>query len=807
MQNNPTPHATAEHTPRAVAPGLLRAHWDQIDGLLDRAVELPLAQRRALIEHEMPEPGPLQDLTLRLVANLDDGEDRMVKPSPALMRAAFDHLNDEDAGDLAPGTRVGAFTVVERIARGGMATVYSADRSDGAYGQRVALKVLRRGLDTDDLIRRFRTERQILSLLTHPNITRLLDGGALDDGRPWLAIELVIGQCVTEHADARQLTLRARLQLFLAITDAVQDAHRQLVVHRDIKPSNVLVDEDGRVRLLDFGIAKLLDAGSQHTEVGMQPLTRAYAAPEQLSGGQITTATDVYQLGLLLRELLTGVGPHSEAAPETTGARRVSRLARQSFAGIAPPEIRARNRATLPDRLAQSLAGDLDCVIAKALREEPGQRYTGAGELAADVRAYLAGRAVSAHPESLGYRVTKFVARNRLTAFAIAASVMLLSAYAVTATVQARRLAVARDAATREAQKAAEVSEFMVSLFQSADPDLRAGEPVSAAELLSIGARQLQEDPVRDPLARAAMQSAIGRSFEAVGAYLEAEQELEAALQSYAAAKRPDLVAEATTRHRLALVVMYRDVERALEILSVARTQAEGALGASHPIVADMMVDYAELRGRLSADEPTTDSLLVRAVSALRAAGDAERARLANALTVWGRGRDPELAIPRMREALALRRAVYPEMHTAVATSLSDLALATEPSDPYAADTLLSHALAIVRQVQGTRGALLMSVMNNLAAVRRDRGAFAEALPLYREVLALRRELYPEHEVPLAYTLYGLGVVLTELGNAAEAVQYLREGTRILDSTRPGTPAAGLMRAALQRAEGVVKAW
>ena len=290
------------------ADDLLWRRWQEVDPLLDAALDLPPDERDAYIASVAGHDLPLRDLLLRLLDRVDSGQHGVTAPPPGIVAAAFG--NEGDA-DLEPGTAVGRYVVLGRRGRGGMATVYEAERSDGAYRQRVALKVLRRGLDTEDLIRRFLNERQILSSLSHPNIARLLDGGSTSDGRPFLVMELVDGEPITVYADARPLGIADRLQLVLAVANAVSAAHRQLVVHRDIKPSNILVDGEGRVRLLDFGIAKLLAGDSQATDVGVRVLTPDYASPEQLSGEPITTATDVYQLGLLLRELLTGLPPRA----------------------------------------------------------------------------------------------------------------------------------------------------------------------------------------------------------------------------------------------------------------------------------------------------------------------------------------------------------------------------------------------------------------------------------------------------------------------------------------------------------------
>lgn len=777
---------------------LLWARWPEADAILEAALDLPPGERAAHVHRAIPEAGPFRDLVLRLVDRLEGDHARVSSPDESLVEAVFGPA--ETQGDLASGSAVGPYRVVEPLARGGMATVYVAERADGAYTQRVALKVLRRGLDTDDLVRRFRTERQILSSLSHPGIARLLDGGSLPDGRPWLAMELVDGAPITEHADARCLDPRQRLTLFLEVAAAVQAAHRQLVVHRDLKPSNILVDTEGRVRLLDFGIARLLEGDEAHTEVGARVLTPAYASPEQLAGGTITTATDVYQLGLLLRELLTGVRPVSGGDRLAALATRPSRVVFRADASAPGPGERAGRRGASPERLARVLRGDLDRIILKATREEPDERYHSAGELADDLRRYLAGQPVLAHPASLGYQARKFVRRHRWGAGVAAGLLVLLTGWVMTLVAQNARVARERDRATREAATAAQVTDFMVDLFHAADPDRAQGATVTVREVLAEGAARLREEEVEDPAARAAMLTAIGRSYAQLGFHAEAEAELQHALEAHRADPGRDAEALARTLHLQAQVVRQTDHARALQLFAEAESLAVANLGPDHPLVADILVESSFSIGALDPEDARVEERRARAVGLLRSAPGDVRGGLANALTVWARGKPPEVAIPLMQEALALRRAIHPERHSAVAASLSDLGLAMEAVDPVASDSLLQQAVDILHAIHGRHQPLLLTTMNNLAGLRRDRGDYARAEPLYREVLALRRQLHPEQRLPQAYTLYGLGVVLTETDRPGEGEASLRETLAILQAEVPRSPLLAITSAAIGRA-------
>ncbi len=327
-----------------------------------------------------------------------------------------------DGSDLH-GARVGAWQIIWEIGRGGMGAVYLAERADGAYAKRAAIKVVKRGMDTDEILRRFRRERQILASLEHPNIARLLDGGVTPDGRPFLVMEYVDGERIDRYAETRQLGVDARLGLMIAVSRAAGYAHGRRIVHRDIKPSNVLVTSDGGVRLLDFGIARMLDDDAEsrtaRTGTGRQLLTPAYASPEQLTGGSVSPASDVYALGVLLHELLTGRRPPDPLTPSTSGAP-----------GGPRPRLDAPSRAA-PSALRKRLRGDIDTIVARATEDRPSDRYPDAGELADDLARHLAGRAIAAQPPSLGARTWRALVARRVPA--VLALVLVLAAVSILA--------------------------------------------------------------------------------------------------------------------------------------------------------------------------------------------------------------------------------------------------------------------------------------------------------------------------------------------------------------------------------------
>jgi serine/threonine protein kinase len=447
-----------------------------------------------------PLDGPAQDIFLHQIEN-EDLRREAASLLASARRADAEGFLGTDAfsvgarilagGEDEPppaGGRVGSYRILCEVGRGGMGAVYLAEREH--FRQRVALKVIKRGMDTDDIVRRFRRERQVLASLSHPHVARLLDGGATAEGAPFFVMEYVEGLPITKFCDRRGLSVEARLRLFRKVCAAVSYAHQNLVVHRDIKPSNILVTEDGEPRLLDFGISKLLASGDSETTAEQTSLVRLmtpdYASPEQVRGEQVTTAADVYSLGVLLYELLCGRRPLefnnrvpaeilkliSEREP---AAPSIAALTTQGGGGpdagqAASPEAAARRRGTRPERLSRRLRGDLDNIVLTAVRKEPSRRYPSVEQFSEDVRRHLAGLPVSARSATLGYRVSKFVRRNRLpVAFASIALLAILAGLSV-AVWQAHA---ARRERARAERQFNNVRRLANSLLTDFDEDLR----------------------------------------------------------------------------------------------------------------------------------------------------------------------------------------------------------------------------------------------------------------------------------------------------------------------------------------------
>ena len=778
----------------------------RIDAVFVRALEVPSAERAAFLQRACP-----QDLRREVVDLLALCED----DSPLLPGStSADHLLDATVGDddepLPIGARVGAYRILRALGSGGMGAVYEAERTDGAFDQRVAIKVLRWEAASPAIRRRFLRERQILAGLKHPNIAPILDGGVTADGRPWFAMDLVDGERIDRFCDHRRLTIEARLRLFAAVAATVQAAHRSLVVHRDLKPTNILVTRAGEVRLLDFGIAKLLHHGpepqdpepqdpeTQLTRTLERVLTPEYASPEQVRGEPVTTASDVYQLGLLLHELLTGTRAHrlehgTPAAIERAICEREPSQPSAALRACAELQQICARRSTTPRRLRRTLRGDLDRVVLKALAKEPGRRYGSAEALVLDVERYLAGQPVEARAGNRWYRARKFVRRHRL-AVAIASSVaVLLVAATFALSLQNLRIQRERDRARLEAEKSRQVRDFLARLFEEADPYQTGSEPLTAHQLLVAGADRLESSPGVPPEVAAEMMAVVGSILQNRGDYERSERLLRESLRlrEERSLEDPSAVAESlrllaalcndTDRREesIALIdralALYQSGARAHELPAEARVgwaRALDQLGVIHLRQGDY--ELAELRFR----EALERRIALYGVQSLEVA-----AQLNNlAITVARRGRPAESEALH-RRALELRRRLAPADSPALSESLNNLAVLLRHEERYAeAEPLLREALAARRRAFGDHPRTA-NALHNLANTVLALEQLDEAEELHREALALRRRILGDRHSNVGMSLRDLGRTLSQRGETVEADSLLVRAEAMLAET------------------------
>jgi eukaryotic-like serine/threonine-protein kinase len=706
--------------------------------------------------------------------------------------------------------------VLNVLGRGGMGTVYLAERDDGHFRHRVALKVLRRGLDTDDIVARFRAERQILASLSHPSIARVFDGGTTEDGLPYFVMEAVEGAPITEHCDANRLSIAERLALVERVAAAVEYAHRNLVVHRDLKPSNILVDRDGTVKLLDFGIAKLLDPAPDDatpaTRTGVRPMTPEYASPEQVRGEPITTASDVYQLGALLYQLCTGVRPPGPGIAQTPGAETEppsAILAREAGSDGPSPEEVARLRRTDPRRLRARLRGDLDTIILTALRHDPDRRYATVQQLSGDLVRHREGRPILARPDTALYRASRFLRRNGrwvAAGTAVAASLVALTVVSVRAAAvsaeQARALAVERDRAEAEGGKAAQVTRFLVDLFTAADPQ-HPTAPLTVRELVDRGAARIESD-VASAAVQAELMEVVGTVYRRLGDRDEAERFLETALRLRRDMDPPDPGAEASAL--VAMAQLLRDRAAYAEAIDAYREALEiraRTHGPDHPVTAGVKHGLALVFMELD-ELAEAETLLREALEVYRRTpAFTEGFDLSITLTTLGglltqRG-DHAGAEPFLREALEMRRQLLGDDHPRTAIVMNNLARSYQVQGRYdAAEPLLRESLEVRRRTLGPDHPEVATALNNLALGLSQTGRHDEAEPLHLESLEIRRRAHGDDHPAVATALLNLSDVSTGLGRFGEAETRLRRAITILTPTRgPRHTLVGQARARL----------
>jgi serine/threonine-protein kinase len=640
------------------------------------------------------------------------------------------------------GVRVGSYRLTERIGQGGMGVVFAAERADGQFQQTAAIKLLEVGFADAPSVSRFRTEREILARLEHPNIARLLDGGLTEQGLPYLVMEHVRGEPVTEFCDRRQLAVAERLGLFQQICQAVQYAHQNLVVHRDLKPPNILVSERGEVKLLDFGIAKLLEPGGtaslEATRTVGRLMTPAFASPEQVRGEAVTTATDVYALGLLLYELLTGrrAQPFAEDLPPAELERRIcgvdpERASAAVLAGDDSVARAARRGGASPQRLSRQLQGDLDTILSKAMQKEPGRRYASAAELADDLERHLRGLPVRARPDTLAYRASRFVRRHRLGVAAAAAALALLVAFAAAMAAQAARIA-------REAEAKSRVTEFLTDLFKVSDPAGGRGSTIAARELLDEGAAKIRDSLEGEPEIQARLMATMGNVYFNLGLYAEAEQQAKRALE---------------TRRRV--------------------------LGPEHPDTLQSMTSLAQAssrQGRLAEAEALhRETLDIQKRVLGPEHPDTLESMNGVAIVALARGRYAE-AEALHRETLEIRKRVLGPEHRNTLQSRNNLANACHSQGRYVeAEVLHRGTLDIYKRSLGLEHVMALQSRNNLANAIGAQGRYAEAEALHRETLEVRKRVLGAEHPDTLMSIYNLGCWTALQGKRAEALRHLRD--------------------------------
>lgn len=760
--------------------------WSQAADVFVRALDLDPAQRDAFLDQQcagQADPAALREAVQRLIEAHQSLDESAGADAPDawqdIAAAAAAHWIEHDAEQLEPGSRAGPFVIERELGVGGMGRVYLARREIDQGEQRVALKVAAFHRLAPQVRQRLRRERQLLATLEHPNIARLIDAGELPPDRPYFAMEYVDGEPIVQHCDRLQLPLRARIELVVQVLSAVEYAHQRLVLHRDIKAGNVLVDRDGRPKLLDFGIAKALTGVgapvSLATADAQAFFSPASAAPEQVLGAATDVATDVYALGALMYELFAGELPltledanpalMAHAIVHTVPAlpsRAVARLDKHSPERAA--QIARDRRCASARALVRQLQGDLDAIVARCLRKEPEQRYASVERLAADLRAVLESRPIAARRTESLYRLGKF-ARRHVAALTLAAIACALTVGFVTSTVlQSRQLAIARDRAEARRAQAEDVTQFMIDLFRASDPAQARGRDPGARELLARGSQRLQA--INDPETRAALAATIADIDLSLGDYDGAERHSAEALrllQGLAHANPGDLRGVYRLRARVALA--RADYPRARGYLEQA-LHALPADGGDNAAIADERLLLRRLQAELEQAQGRLDIALrlwesvdgehqrrygnrdLRSietrhgwVSALRASGQQPRAALL------------------LAQLPALDAGEHPDTPAAAEALYNQARQKREQDDYPAAERLAQEALRVNLKLYGERHSYTASTLNLLGTIAQARGDYRTTAAYFERSLQIKRELKGDQHPHVASAEYNLGLL------------------------------------------------
>jgi serine/threonine-protein kinase len=798
-----------------VNPPLPAERWRRISALLDEVLDQEGARRR---EHLRRACAGDPDLEREVLAYLDVGERAgdFLDGSPIddLATATADPDAPVPPADEVPDAPLGPYRLVRRIGRGGMGVVYLATRADGQFDKQVALKLVRRGLDTDEILERFRRERQILARLEHPHIARLLDGGIAPDGRPYLVMDYVQGEPITTFCNRQAAGIEERLRLFREVCETVQYAHRNLIIHRDLKPSNILVNDAGEVKLLDFGVAKLLADGEHEgsptlTRAGLRPMTPEYAAPEQLLDAPLTTAADVYSLGVVLHELLTG------RRPERAGMDGGTTGSKGSGAGLPLPSRVVAREQTRAGRLRRALQGDLDTIVLKALQPDPARRYRTVEALVEDLDRHRDGLPIRARRDTWGYRAGKFLSRHAWGTAAAALVALSLAGGMAGTLWQARQ-------ARREAAKAREVKEFTMRLFEVSDP--HQGHPVdlSARDLLDRGARRIDEELRTQPEIQAEMMQMLVRIDMTLGNFESGTTLLERSLTLRRRLNGDDSLEVASALHDLGAMQSekgdYKEAEATLrdaltrrerrlgpddaglapilsnlgEVLAATGKYEEGerayrralainrrALGEDDLEVAMSLSDLGTLlysHGRFGeAGDLLREALRIREARTPETDYDTNTVRHNLGGTLAAQG-DFEAAVPLLRQVVKSRRASLGPRHPLLAVSLDVLANALREQGDYdEAAALFAEALDIRRDAQGPDGPDVAKTLNNIAFLDFRRGDLAASRRGYEHAIAAWEKTFPPDHPMTLVSRNGWGMVIGEAGEEERAEGILRD--------------------------------
>lgn len=782
--------------------------WLQVKEIFHEAVELEDKERREfLLKRCGDDAEMLRELELLMESH--EGAGHFIE-RPAMVSAS-DLLLDGEAS-LWAGRALGHYRVLRELGRGGMGLVLLAVRADDQFKKQVAIKILRRGMDSEEIVRRFRTERQILASLEHPNIARLLDGGITEDSLPYFVMEYIEGQPVDQYCDEHRLTTDARLVLFRKICAVVEFAHQNLVIHRDLKPSNILITSEGEPKLLDFGIAKLLnpELAAQTlsaTATDLRLMTPEYASPEQIRGRNITTVSDVYSLGILLYRLLTGHAPYHfkqtspqeierlvcEKEPErpSTAVGRTEEITTGERTTRITPETVGEARGEAPEALRRRLRGDLDNIVLKALRKEPERRYSSAAQLSEDIRRYMEGLPVTARKDTFAYRASKFIGRNRIGAAAAALVFLAILAGLTVSIWQARVAARERNQARRETAKADQLNNFLKSILSAASPEQK-GRDAKVIEVLNDAAARIDAEFANQPELKAQALQTIGLTYGQIGLNDEAEKAAREALRINLELYGEENQTVASNRTLLGMALLNKArFDEAEKLLTAAVSTERRISPAGSKELGYALFGLGELYVRRSANKEELEKarqLLQESVSIYNKVSGENNEDSAYALVSLARAQqfsgDLSGAEATFRKSIAIFRTLPRRYEGRMATAMLGLGLLLGLKGKY--DEGINTMLEAdgIFQKQGESFASFMSKYY-LCRNYYYKGDYAKAAEEGAKAAEIGRKIGLANTPDFNYLLTHLGLALTRTDRAKEGEPLLRES---LESLRKAAP-------------------
>ncbi|NBC04711.1 MAG: tetratricopeptide repeat protein, partial [Bacteroidetes bacterium] len=719
--------------------------WDTINEIVDKAMDLEAAGREEYISNRCGQNEELKKQVLELLRSMEESEKEHFLESPTSLLGNLAEDLSKDDGDPTDSALIGEtienYKITELIEHGGMGSVFKAKRIDDAYDKNVAIKLLRRGMDTPANIARFKRERNILASLEHPNITRMLDGGVTRDGLPFLVMDYVDGTPLYEYCDREKLSIEARLEVLKKVCGAVHHAHKNAVIHRDLKPSNILITDEGKVKVLDFGIAKLLESSGREwpnyqTVEGARILTLRYAGPEMISNESITTATDTYAMGILLFELLAGVHPFDFGGKKI---RKIEQHILESFPDKPSTSFKslpenqqkeiAWNRSTSSRELYKNLTGELDAIVMKAIRKKPDARYSSPKTLLDDLERRDQNQPISAKENTLWYRTSKFFRRRKKGLSVAAAFMIVISGFIWFHTAQITN---ERNIARQEARRADDVSSFLLELFDTES----AGDTLSAAGLLQQGLNHLEE--IENQSGHAGMLSVMGKAYLNYGDYEKAEELLQEAV------------------HETAMVygdesIEHSDALFSLGILYEEQQEWEGAV--------EYFRQAHELQAEILGENHTqTAQTLSNLGTALRNLGKLEEAE--------------EYA----RSAVRIHNQVYELTDTEMLNSMANLAYVLLEQEKYdEAESIYLQVIENARQNSTVDSATLATYYNNLGYLYRVQEEYENVVKNYQDALEHQKKSYVQGHPEIINTRRNLASSLYFQDSLEQAVSLFEK--------------------------------